>query len=394
MIDAPPFETEPITGGTRYRLPPRELGKFRFVGVAGIIIGCIFALIPLGMVSAFFFNAPSGSGPVGWAFRIIPALIGLAFVTAGLSVARLGLFALAGRTEIDVLSDTIRTTERAGPIWRTRKVRNDRIRSLSIGSANTNQPNMDANLSALQAHVEGKRKSLNLAVGYDFNVLAPLRAELQEALGEDVSSYDETNLAHGVPPAPAGMNEPRTGAIPLPRHSTISIIDTNDGVTIKVPPAGSRGSKGLLGFGIIWTGFTVCWLTGAIWMGLKSGQPANLIPFVLFGLVFLAVGIAMLLGAINMAKREALIDLVPGALLITRKSIFGVKSHEWLAEELDYVRVGGSGMSVNDVEIQALLVKGRIGKKLTLFSSREDDELHWLAARINAHLSGEDPPAH
>jgi len=98
--------------------------------------------------------------------------------------------------------------------------------------------------------------------------------------------------------------------------------------------------------------------------------------------LFWAVGIAMLLGAINAGRRRAVLDVVGDTLLIYRRSIFGTKQREWTADDLSHVCIGPSGTEVNDRPIMQLQIHPREGKKYGMLSQTSDDEIRWIAQEL------------
>ncbi len=148
-----------------------------------------------------------------------------------------------------------------------------------------------------------------------------------------------------------------------------------------VPPAGLfKGSKGLFAFSILWCGFMVVFSGFSVAVPLVTGSfSGQLWPFVAGCAVFWAIGIAVLVAAVNMGRRHAIIDVVDDVLLINRKSLFRIKSHQWPRQELETVTVGPSGIESNDVPILELKVRLRAGKDVGMFAGRDQAELRWMA---------------
>ena len=116
---------------------------------------------------------------------------------------------------------------------------------------------------------------------------------------------------------------------------------------------------------------------------------SRILPYTVFAAfcaAFWAIGIGLFVAALNMAKRQAIVDVVGDSLLINRKSLFGFKQDEWTRDDLVNVKVGPSGMEVNDVPVLALVISPRGASNMTLFSSRDDDELRWLAWELRRAL--------
>jgi hypothetical protein len=181
------------------------------------------------------------------------------------------------------------------------------------------------------------------------------------------------------------FDEPANPAV-QPEDSPIDIDRFPDGVTIRVPPAGIRkGSSGLFFFSLLWNGFmtmfTVC--TGyAMLSGQAQDAEGNEWIFAAVISLFWLVGIGMLVGAINMGRRQAALAVTGGRLLAMQTGLFGKKQREWPASEIKLIAAGPSGMEMNDVPILELQITDRSGKKLGILAGRADDELHWLAYEL------------
>ena len=103
------------------------------------------------------------------------------------------------------------------------------------------------------------------------------------------------------------------------------------------------------------------------------------------GLV-VAQRVGILLAAINMGRRRSNLATAGDRLFVVRESIFGRKTHEWKAADLEEIRRGASGTTVNDVPVLELQIHPRQGKKVGLLSERDNGELTWIAAELNQAL--------
>src|SRR5947209_8491780 len=117
MHPALPAEVEVIDlpDGIRYRLPPRDLGPRRFLGLPVIafgLFGCAFVSFWLWGVILSLPWGGNGFDIVGVVFLLFGFLVGL----GPLSMVAVGLFILAGRSEIELRGGTLRAIERCGPI--------------------------------------------------------------------------------------------------------------------------------------------------------------------------------------------------------------------------------------------------------------------------------------
>ncbi|MHC4428146.1 MAG: hypothetical protein ACYS0D_06025, partial [Planctomycetota bacterium] len=110
-------------------------------------------------------------------------------------------------------------------------------------------------------------------------------------------------------------------------------------------------------------------------------------PFLAFSALFWAIGIWMLIAAINMGRRHAIIDVVEDVLLINRKNLFGLKSHQWRRDEIETIAIGPSGMSVNDIPVLKLKIMLRDETETGLFAGRDTQELRWIASVLRQALA-------
>src|SRR5262249_45988138 len=154
------------------------------------------------------------------------------------------------------------------------------------------------------------------------------------------------------------------------------------GVTLLVPPAGLwRGSKGLFLFSLIWCGFMAVF-DGLLLAFAEKREFVGPVVMVLFSLLFWAIRVGMLLGAVQMARGGAVLGVVGDGLLILQTGPFGTKRHEWNRDALADVRTGPSGMAVDHVPVLELQVHPRQGKPVGLLGGRDDAELQWLATLL------------
>jgi hypothetical protein len=173
-----------------------------------------------------------------------------------------------------------------------------------------------------------------------------------------------------------------------PAGSPIKIERFPDGLTIEIPPAGLwRGSQGLFFFAVLWNGIigiiTFC-LLGAILGGDAKDNSIWALPAFLS--IFWLVGIGILLAALNMGLRKAAIAVTGGTLMVIQKSIFGSKQRDWEKGDVEAVRAGPSGMTVNDRPVLELQIFDGGAAKFGMLCGRTDEELHWLAEELRVAL--------
>jgi hypothetical protein len=108
-------------GGTCYRFPSRRLGAYRFIGLALVVPGLVLCCLPLVAVClvtlAVLQHIPFAFGLIG----CVVVLFSRRLIRFGLRTAAVGLFVLAGQSEIEVGPDVLAVRECWGPlrwVWR------------------------------------------------------------------------------------------------------------------------------------------------------------------------------------------------------------------------------------------------------------------------------------
>ena len=193
-----------------------------------------------------------------------------------------------------------------------------------------------------------------------FFVAPAYPAALLEKLANDLAPHIEAETELSAGPSGEGRSEEvevtgpseqlgEEDALPAqPIGSDVTVDRRPDGIRLSVPPVGIwKGSKGLLLFSLVWNAMIMVFVVVIILASVGvlddgDGDPPTWVGL-LFLLPFLAVGIAMLLGAINIGRRRAIIATKGQTLFVLRESIFGTTQKEWRAENLDEVRRGPSG---------------------------------------------------
>ena len=104
------------------------------------------------------------------------------------------------------------------------------------------------------------------------------------------------------------------------------------------------------------------------------------LPLYLFLAVFWLIGIGMLLGAISMGKRQTMLAFIGDTFGVKTVGLFGTKEIKLRMDEIGTVRMGPSGVEVNDQPVMELQILGKDGKKRAgVLSERKEDELLWIA---------------
>jgi hypothetical protein len=165
-----------------------------------------------------------------------------------------------------------------------------------------------------------------------------------------------------------------------------AVLETHaDGLTITVPPAGVwRGSKGLFSSSLLVLAFTL--VLGGVVAAAIGGRMEEVGWRELVLLLFPAVGIGMLLGAINMGTRRAVFAVVGETLMARQTGIFGSKRRKWKREQIADIRTGRSRMDSNRTRVIELQIVRHSGKKFRMLAGREVPELQWLATVLRSAL--------
>jgi hypothetical protein len=406
------FRCERLAGDVRYVLPPRRLGRARLAG--WILIG--FGLFATAFMSIWM-GGPLLSGlellqqqnAFGWllvgfgllgVFGLVPAL--------GMLIGGLALVTNSIRCTVEVKNGRLYSSERIlGFIpWR-RKRSVAQINRLRVISALSSQSRRDKAQLAAQGlehsgyaiRAEGPDiKEMVVAPGFPHELTVRLASQLAEHIEAEAiisagAARKVTVAETSIEPA-RGMDEQHPIASHeetphQPTNSDATIERRDDGITIHVPPSGLwKGSKGLFAFAILWNGFISIFVVLVI-LSLIGVLPRDVdsSPWAaLFLVPFLAVGVGLLLVAINMGRRFAIIATAGSRVMIVRQTIFGSQRREWSADQIDEIVCGPSGLEVNEQPVYELQVHPMRGKKYGLLSQRERGELNWMAAELRRAL--------
>lgn len=364
-----------------WRFPRRQLGGSAFAfGGAFVVFGLLFSGLPLSMVLGLL----GGADAPFW-FLLPFLLIAGLFTVIGLVPVAIGLLVLAGHSEVAVTPGRVSAGDGVGRWlwWRHRST--DKVRRIVVdrsgvkvnGKQVTEGPL--ANLAGLKLECEGEPEMF-LALAYPADWLLPLAEELSRRCG--VAAEPTASATSTAPPVevverspdPDGFVERRE----KPTKSQVVVEEHPDGVTLIVPPAGLwRGSKGFFAFSLFWCGFMTVFT--ALTFGAAPAEANVFWMFTLFIIVFWAIGIGMMLGAVHMGRRQAVLAVAGGSLLVMQSGLWGTKRHEWSCADVRDVRPGPSGMEVNDRPVLELQVLPADGAKFGLLAGRDEDELAWIA---------------
>lgn len=324
--------------------------------------------------------------------RIFMALFGVPFLLIGLGVIFTGILMLIGHSEVELNEQAITTILRAGPLRRTQSRIAGDLTHLEIGRAaslvsnsNEGSPHRRAGTgyiyNAIHAHFKSEQP-LAIASGYPLSMLRSLALTLAQ---EHARLLDGRPVEISEPhheEETSAANQPYTPEIvpPQPLGSRAVLDQLGSGISLRVPPVGfTKSTMPLMLFSMFWLGFVSLFTLMMYFIGVP-------LAMYLFISIFWGVGILVLLLGLNMMRKQAVIDVVHDTLLITQQSIFGRSQHEWRADELIDIRADHSGTSVNNRPLLNLQFIPREGKVVSLFTGREDDELHWMAASLRTAM--------
>ena len=404
------FEAEPTSYGHKIRLPDRDLGDATIFGWALIGIGGIGSLFMLGWISG-----PTSEGVKmilkgQWFGCLLTAfgMLGLPGLFVAVKVFAAGLAIKRNRVgcEIRITSKRVISREKFGWFSHSIKVERKKIESLFLrpfffGEQNTSQVDwftkrVPENFYAIATEA---RKGKLIAAGYPSETLLPLANEIKYQLDRNhvgmVSIVGPTENLNNLgtrqtiqqPISIVQQSAEDVEAVPveLPADSSLEIVDQSDATVYRIPAKGIwKGSFGLMLFAIIWNSF-MAFITVAPLLGNAKVEGELWIMVLVLGL-FWSVGIGLLVGAIYLGRRSALIGVKEGLLFIEQKSIFGTKWTDFQPGKIASIYIGAGNMEVNDEPVMELKIEP-VGKKtIGFFSQLEDDELRWLAQRLNNEL--------
>jgi len=377
------IHVQAVRDDVSYTLPARPLGKLRWLALFLVAFGVVFASIPAtGLFRSLksIIAGKAAAGDFGFAVFLVP------FVVAGLVPLGLGLLVLFGCCRVEWHQKRLSVLDYVGPVRWRRRLQKSRILKLTVSSGGAkinNQPVTTgplAELGALAAEFEEGKPRL-VAIGYPRDWLQALAEDLSARVGATAS----TIAAPVVEVVNMDQSQPEpVEVVPKPADSQVRVEPRPDGVLLVVPPAGLRkGSKGLFGFGILW-----CLIVAVISIAIASAKNVRGNPFVGWALigVFWLVGLSMLTGAINMARRQAMLLVENGQLKVAQIGIFGAKRWDWNRENIAAIRADTSGMEINNAPVIELQIRPVNGKKVGFFAGRDQEELRWMASELRRAL--------
>ena len=405
MTTLPPEITvETLEDGYRYTLPTRDLGKWRYVGLAPLLFGLGFMGFAVfwgvmasgiweGLGKGFQFDAIHG-------FRLLFACFCLPFIFVGFKVVRIGLLLLRPNHEVITLrKGWLKVDQVGGWLHYGVRIKAEDIARIEIAPANLQGDEIPglgmAGLAGMR-HVRiigNKGKAFSLGMGYPkawgLLLAEDITHRLQLAQTHPILMTPlepGTGPAQPIPIVPADPNSmddegkriyrPASGHLaqldlPQPANSAITYVPNGDVHTYIIPARGFKGvGLGFFIFAVIWSAFS----GGMFVLALRDFSPGAL-----FVLLFVAVGVAMLGVALHLMTRKTVIVITPDEFVATTSSRIRKQEIVCARNDITEIIVDYSGVEVNDKPVEHIKVKTNNNQTHGLLMGNDVSELHWLA---------------
>jgi hypothetical protein len=379
------IRVEPILpDGTRYILPRRPLGSYRWLALVPLAFG-LFSLIFFWHMFAVF--AAVRFNPIALPFMAFEALF---VVSGGLAPIAIAAAMFFGHSSIIVQRGELRAIERLGPLRWTRRFPSARINRLSVTAANESTSVLSSMDRFALIRIEllpGKRG--RAAIGYPRGWLVPLANELSRQISvlERNSFERASDQPIEVVPVEVSDDSLPVERIDRPAGSKIVMRQTPDNVVFEIPPMGFRGGAlAIFIFAGVWLAFAALVTFGLLFMKHAPKQPDEMgtVATIGFMAIFWLIGGGFVSLAVSLSRQSAAIAVAGGQCLVIRKGLFSEKKQVWEADELAAVKVGRpQGSEDQSVQLQFI---SRYGKRVGMFSGRKRDELEWLATHLRKAL--------
>jgi hypothetical protein len=306
---------------------------------------------------------------------------GLAYFPLGL-----GLAILVGRREVTLRGGKLRTTERVGFLARTKRwplATLDSVQIVGFVPAPAEGHKEGTLLSRLDALsgvlTDGTR--FMVVPAYPRRLLAPFAAELARRCDArfDTTEYRRpkvqvTTLVSGD--APAAEHDYN---VDQPADSRVVLEEYPEGVTITVPPLGFGGAS----IALTLAGLAVMGVTGSVAASMEA--PSAKAYGICAAIAF--VGLMLALHGVRVARRRVVIAIVLPQLMILQTGLVRSLRRTWDVGELMTVRVGPSGIQVNEEDVLELQIVPLSGPKFGLLCGRDVPEIRWIAGVLRRCLN-------
>ena len=363
------------TGTTVLRLPPRELGTLRIVGICVLAAAGIYGVIWWAILGQF--------GPNARAADVGDFVIPMILASIGLVIF---LFSFVKSfTEVRLGNALVYIAEWIGPFHWERQCRITSIRQLVIRhlfvetrteSAPPPQPN---DLAVIVVECFG-RPDLRFGHAYSRKQLVEFAEEFAAQCGKAAES--KLNITPPIEVVEADEATLFQELETQPFESNTVCEHHADGVTLVVAPDAPRK---------IWSRAAVATLpllvliAFRVWNIVAAWPNPDWFEMVAIG-ISAAVICVLLLLAHYRSKRLSVLAVVGDQLLVNVAGLFRGKRHELDRGELYDIRSGAASPGAKENERFELQVWKRDGTKIALLSGREEMELRWMATRLRQAL--------
>jgi hypothetical protein len=357
-----------------FAFPPRQIGALRLIG-----------LIPLGFsvaILAFIVKVGIGNLPRNRPMAAedwFMVGLGVAIGSSAYFPIWLGLSILGGRSEVTIRGGSLRTTERVGFLWRTKRWPLKQIERVEIvGLSPTTVPKEGTLLSRLDAlaGVLPLGKRFMIVPGYSRRLLTPVAAEIARRCNLKFTDRPPVEVKMVAQTSPVDRWNPKSP--PRPAGSQAEVDEYPEGVTITLPPVGyvSVGGAMLLA-GVLVVGL-MAWLIAVT--EIVPGPVRTIFAFVGF------LGLLAAIHGLRLARRRVVIAVVGSRLLILQTGLLRSKERQWEASDLSAIRVDKSGIEVNEEPVPELQIIPSGGSKVGLLAGRDPAQITWIAAELRRRL--------
>jgi hypothetical protein len=342
-------EIEHHETGVTLRIPPAGVRRVSggISAVAVVWTGFVL-LISAGCVCA---NAPWGAYPF-----LVPFWgVGVGLLLAAWHMGR-------RQAVLAVVGDTLMILQ-TGPLGSKRgEWPRARISHICAGPSGT-QVN-DQDVLELQIHLAWGDRFVLLA-GRGEEELRGLAVALRQALGV---------------PAERTTGAPAERLTERPADSRVVMERLPDGIRLWLPPTGLRGlCVGLLVIGLVWTCFVL-----AFWVIAVLANAPWYVYLILAA--FASVGVAMLLGALDRARRRATLTVRDGLLVIDQAGPVVTRRGEWRRERIARIEARPGGEKIGNRDVFELQVHASDGTRRGFLCGRSAEELSWVAGVLSTAL--------
>jgi len=184
-----------------------------------------------------------------------------------------------------------------------------------------------------------------------------------------------------------------TDVFDQPHKSRAILTDMlSDGLKIELPPLRLRSNL-YLGLLILWIGMLVR-ITSVIVIG-QVWQAFNVAAWICFGVgafVAICLGLSLLVQAIDLARRRAILRVTDQRLTIVQSGLGPTLAKEWNRDDLLTVVVGPSKIQGNDRRVPELKVLPKLRPPEGFFVGHPEGELLWIATQLRSVLEMKNIP--